>query len=284
LALINQGGRFSLPYDVAKSDTEIYEKAVSKRDNDLFQTARLVTSGLYISIILNDYVRTILNLQRVESTWNLDPRADIDGILGTKNIGKGGGNQVSVEFNLIYRWHSVISVRNERWLNDHMASIFPDLKMEDLTLNEMRAGIRRHAAQVPIDPGRRTFAGLERDASGHFSDEELVKILTDATEDVASSFGPRHVPIALKVVEIMGIEQARAWGMASLNEMRRCFRLKAHDSFTDINSDLGRHLHVAFRSLADAIEIAGALEALYGDIDNVELYPGVVVGMFFSTD
>jgi hypothetical protein len=70
----------------------MYTAALAKRDNDLFQTARLVTGGLYIQIVLNDYVRTILNLQKVESSWNLDPRIDAEKILGTKNIGKATGN------------------------------------------------------------------------------------------------------------------------------------------------------------------------------------------------
>ena len=45
-------------------------------DEALFQTARLVTTGLYVNIVLKDYVRTILNLNRTNSLWNLDPRAD----------------------------------------------------------------------------------------------------------------------------------------------------------------------------------------------------------------
>lgn len=36
-----------------------------------------VTCGLYINIILVDYVRVILNLNRTNSDWNLDPRAHV---------------------------------------------------------------------------------------------------------------------------------------------------------------------------------------------------------------
>ncbi|KAM0443721.1 hypothetical protein ACHAPV_010430, partial [Trichoderma viride] len=59
-----------------------YGQAQLKRDNDLFQTGRLITCGLYVNVILNDYLRTILNLNRnpVNSDWKLDPREDFDNV------------------------------------------------------------------------------------------------------------------------------------------------------------------------------------------------------------
>lgn len=238
LAAINEDGKFSLPAGISEA-SDAYEKAVMKRDNDLFQTARLVTGGLYIQIISNDYFRTIINLQRTDSTWNLNPRKDYEEIFGQKSIQKGIGNQVSVEFNLIYRWHSVVSARNERFVNDFFQSLFPAKRPEDVTQPEFRAGMRAWAMQLPTDPGQRTFAGLKRNQDGHFNDADLVKILAEATEDVAGSFGARRVPITLKAVEILGMEESRRWGTASLNELRRYFGLMAHKTFTDINSDPG---------------------------------------------
>ena len=69
LAAINEGGRFTKP-------DESNSQAYAAWDNDLFQTARLVTCGLYVNIILKDYVRTILNVNRTDSVWSLDPRAE----------------------------------------------------------------------------------------------------------------------------------------------------------------------------------------------------------------
>ena len=60
---------------------------------------------------------------------------------------------------------------------------------------------------------------------------------------------------------MLGIKQARQWQVASLNEFRRFFNLKPHQTFLDINRDP---------------DIAGSLEALYGHPDRVELYPGLV--------
>lgn len=47
------------------------KKAWAKYDNDLFQTGRLVTCGLFINITLYDYLRTIVNLNRSNTTWCL---------------------------------------------------------------------------------------------------------------------------------------------------------------------------------------------------------------------
>jgi linoleate 10R-lipoxygenase len=60
LAAINEDGRFTAP--AANLEGEKKEAAWKKYDNDLFQTARLITSGLYINITLIDYVRNIINV------------------------------------------------------------------------------------------------------------------------------------------------------------------------------------------------------------------------------
>ena len=142
LAIINENGRFSPPPNIGGIDPSFYKKAVAKRDNDLFQTARLVTTGLYINIVLKDYVRSILNLQCVDSSANLDPRAKIEDILGQTDSDKARGNQTSAEINMIYRWHSTISMRDEAWLIDHMTKICPDMDIDNMTLEGMRAGER----------------------------------------------------------------------------------------------------------------------------------------------
>ena len=166
-----------------------YAKLLAQRDNDLFRTARLVTCGLYMQIVLNDYVRTILNLQRVDSDWNLDPRKDFSNPLGRSTIDKAVGNQISVEFNLMYRWHNTISVRNERWLEKHIAKLLPDVKVEDMSVRELYEDMHRFAWRQPSDPSKRTFGGLQKQQGGYFEDADLAKILTEATEDTAASFG-----------------------------------------------------------------------------------------------
>ncbi|KAF2628738.1 heme peroxidase [Macroventuria anomochaeta] len=262
LAAINENGRFTLPPQTTSLGRIAYKELLANRDNDLFQTARLITCGLYMQIVLNDYVRTILNLQRVDSDWKLDPRKDFDKPPGQTDMEKACGNQISVEFNLIYRWHSTISTKDERWLEQHTSKLLPDVKVESMTVQELYTYMHQFGAQQPSDPSQRTWNGLQPQPGGYFNDADLVRVLTEATEDTAASFGARQVPVVLRVIEVMGIQQARAWGVASLNEVRRHFGMNAHKSFFDINSDP---------------DIATALENLYGDVENVELYPGVVV-------
>jgi hypothetical protein len=256
LKTINEGGRFNDPAD--EHDT----KAVLALDEELFQTARLVTCGLYINIILIDYVRTILNLNRSNSTWTLDPRRteevyDIDG------TPRGIGNQVSVEFNLLYRWHSAISKKDEQWTKDIYEEIMGTSDFDSITEKDL--GHRLHAwidkqGEDPsawlLDNGK--YARNER---GCFDDEDLVNILADATEDVAGAFGPRNVPVVMKLIETMGMKQARKWHVATLNELRSFFKLEPHKTFSDITRD---------------DDTAQALKTLYGHPDYVEMYPGLV--------
>lgn len=49
-------------------------------------------------------------------------------------------------------------------------------------------GLGKYGANLPKDPSKRTFAGLNRQQDGTFKDEELVGILTSAIEDVAGAF------------------------------------------------------------------------------------------------
>lgn len=273
LAVINEAGRFNVPVlnesventeedpKAVEREKARYEAALAKRDNDLFQTARLITCGLYINIVLVDYVKTILNLNRVETDWVLDPRADFDGIFNMEGTPVGIGNQVSAEFNLIYRWHCSVSEKDEKWMNDFMGELFPGRDPETLTTDELKAGLKRFGHSLPTDPGKWEFGGMKRDETGKFDDTELATIIQEATEDVAGAFGPKNIPNALKVVELLGIEQSRTWRMASLNEFRKFFGLQPHKTFTDINPDP---------------EIAKTLEVLYDHPDLVEMYPGLL--------
>ena len=57
------------------------------------------------------------------------------------------------------------------------------------------------------------------------------------------------------------MRQARAWNTGSLNEFRKFFGLKPHETFESINSDP---------------EVAANLRHLYEHPDFVEMYPGLV--------
>lgn len=89
------------------------------------QPANRITCGLYVSIILNDYLRTILNLNDnpLNSDWTIDPRKTLSAF-DSEGLPQGVGNQVSAEFNMIYRWHAAISDHDETWANELATKVF----------------------------------------------------------------------------------------------------------------------------------------------------------------
>jgi Animal haem peroxidase len=259
LKLINEGDRFPILGDKSSKED------IAKLDNDLFQTARLVTCGLYINITLNDYVRTILNLNRSKSTWALDPRSnDFADVFDSQGVPIGVGNQVSAEFNLVYRWHSAISRKDEAWTQDLYRELFgKDVDISELSEKDLITGLQEWAMKQNRDPSKWPLDNgkYKRNARGAFEDSDLINILADATEDVACAFGPRNVPVVMKLIDVMGMKQARKWKLATLNEFRAFFKLEPHKTFSDITKD---------------DDVANSLATLYTHPDYVELYPGLV--------
>ncbi len=172
------------------------------------------------------------------------------------------GNQVSVEFNLIYRWHSAISQRDEKWTIEEFERILDGKDPAQASLSDIVKALVTWEKGVPDDPQHRSFGGLRRDEDGSFDDDDLVQILQDSIEDVAGAFGANKVPNCLRAVEILGIMQSRYWNVATLNEFREFAGLTKHATFEDINPDP---------------EVAKILMQLYDSPDAVELYPGIVV-------
>ncbi|PVH87692.1 heme peroxidase [Cadophora sp. DSE1049] len=124
-------------------------------------------------------------------------------------------------------------------------------------------GLREWATPITQqDPSTWEIGGITRGKDGRYADADLVKLLSDETEDCAGSFGGRNTPAILRAVDILGTEQGRRYGAASLNELRNFFGLTSHKSFLEVNPDPS---------------IAAALEALYKHPDNIELHPGLVV-------
>lgn len=82
-----------------------------------------------------------------------------------------------------------------------------------------------------------------------------------STDAFLGAFGACHVLAIMKAVKILGMEQARTWKMATLNEFRKFFQLKPRKTVIEINLDPN---------------VAETLEALYGKIELLELYLGLV--------
>lgn len=173
----------------------------------------------------------------------------------------GVGNQVSVEFNLLYRWHSILSKRDAEWTAGEMRRLLGGKDPETATFHEMIMGFQAWEKALSDDPTQRaSVPGANRGPDGTYEDDELVDILRGGIEDTAGSFGANSVPGCLRPVEMLGIMQARRWRVGTLNEFRDFIGLTRHRTFEDINPDPA---------------VAAGLKALYGSPANVELYPGL---------
>jgi len=100
----------------------------------------------------------------------------------------GIGNMVSVEFNLVYRWHSCISKRDDEWTQEFYKGLFPGRDTETLTMQEFMHGVHKWEQSIPEDPAKRTIEGFVRQSDGHFKDDDLVKLLMESIEDTAGTY------------------------------------------------------------------------------------------------
>ena len=255
------------------------EKELKRLDEHLFQTARNINIGTFITAVLYDYVRMLLGVNRENTAWTLPIAADLSGIAkdilpSSQDIPKATGNQCSIEFNFIYRWHSAISVEDEAWAVQAFNQLGRKCLEARLGENQpfrvpdrVQWTQKSHYDRSTEDPRKRNYfqfvrEKVERDPVTHrYPDQVLANYLHKSTEYAAGAFGGRQVPEALKDVEVMGILHGRQLGVCTLNELRKLCNLREYTTFKEMNSDPA---------------MAQALEDLYGDVRNVELYPGLV--------
>ena len=128
-----------------------------------------------------------------DTTWNFDPRMYIDKTFLGEGVPRGGGNQASCEFNLLYRFHSAISERDAQWTEDFIQTLLPEnlksnksFKLETLTPQQLGQMLRNFAeGERAKEPSVRTFGNITRGNDGKFHDKDLVRILTESIDDPA---------------------------------------------------------------------------------------------------
>ncbi|EPQ31153.1 uncharacterized protein PFL1_01342 [Pseudozyma flocculosa PF-1] len=230
-------------------------------DEKLFNIARLCNCGLFINIILRSYIPAILNTPTSE--FFVNPLPDIHNAGQPGKVPRGVGNAVASEFSVLYRWHSTVSMADEKWMDQMFSERMPGKRPDDVTPDDFK----RLAAQIKQgyegkDPSEWNVHDWPRDRDGKYSDDLLAKIIKDATCEVAAAFKARGSPAWFRAVDMLGQIQAReTWALCTLNEFRSFLGLKKLESFAEWNNDT---------------DVAKAAEMLYGDIDNLELFPGLL--------
>jgi hypothetical protein len=230
--------------------------------------------------VLKDYVAAILNTPRAGSEWSLDLGKEIKEM--GKRVERGSGNVVSTEFAVLYHWHAALSAADATWMEDIIRHHAPGLKsLDDMDQDTFHKVVMGQAATLMAHkPKDWTFAGLKRGADGRFSDVDLSKIIKDCIEEPAHAFGAHGTPVSLKMVDILGQLQARnKFNVCTMNEFRSYLNLKAYESFEEckrlLDKMLRNHKLTATPGNEDP-KVARAAELLYGHIDNLELYPGLM--------
>ncbi|KAI1879029.1 hypothetical protein JX265_003206 [Neoarthrinium moseri] len=255
LMSVNEDGKYK-PWE------ELDDAGKKWQDEDIFQISRNINVGFFASVVLKDYVSAILNTPRANSEWNLNLGKEIK--KGGERVDRGSGNVVSVEFAVLYHWHAALSAADAEWMESVLRDSFPDLKsIEDVTVDMFHQVMKKHGHKLISTPRNEwTFGGLERQADGKFSDFELAELIKDAIEEPAHEFGAHGTPASLKIVDILGQLQAReVFNVCTMNEFRRYLNLKPYENFEEWNQDT---------------TVARAAELLYGHIENLELYPGLM--------
>lgn len=233
-----------------------------RQDEDIFQITRNINVGFFASVVLRDYVAAILNTPRANSEWTLDLGKEIK--QGGTRVERGTGSHVSVEFAVLYHWHAALSAADDKWMEDVIRSVLPDLThIDDVTIEMFHKVMMTHGhALMEKEAKDWTFGGLQRGADGKFKDDQLAELIKSCTEEPAHAFGAHGTPASLRIVDILGQLQAREmFNVCTLNEFRRYLNLKPYSTFEDWCSDK---------------ETARSAELLYGHMENMELYPGLM--------
>lgn len=160
-----------------------------------------------------------MNTPRANSEWSLDLGAEIK--QAGSRVERGTGNVVSVEFAVLYHWHAALSAADAKWMEDLLKKNLPELKsIDDVTPDMFKKVLMTEGHKLKDSlPRKWTFGGIERKSDGKFDDVDLADIIKDCIESPAHAFGAHGTPASLKIVDIMGMLQARdKFQVCTMNE------------------------------------------------------------------
>ena len=160
-----------------------------------------------------------MNTPRANSEWSLDLGAEIK--QAGSRVERGTGNVVSVEFAVLYHWHAALSAADAKWMEDLLKKNLPELdSIDDVTPEMFKKVLMTEGHKLKDSlPREWTFGGIKRQSDGKFDDVDLAEIIKDCIESPAHAFGAHGTPASLKMVDIMGMLQARdKFQVCTMNE------------------------------------------------------------------
>jgi len=195
---------------------QLAEANTSWSEDRVFATARSVLTVLLIKVVIEEYIN---HIAPYHFRFRLDPR-------GFDKQPWMRPNWIALEFNLVYRWHSMMPA-------------------------ELQVG----SQALPLEASMfRTRELLQT--------QGLAALFDSASRQRAGRVGLLNTPqLLLKMAELPTIQAGRIVNLRGYNEYRVACGFKRAPTFEDISSDP---------------QISGRLRELYGDVDDVEFYVGLM--------
>jgi prostaglandin-endoperoxide synthase 2 len=198
---------------IAKLIAEAHKGDPKWNSDRVFETTRNTLIAVLLRVVIEDYIN---HITPVKFKFFLEPG------MGLKEKWYRP-NWMAVEFNLLYRWHTMI-------------------------------------------PSRIRVGGRDRDIRDVLWDTDVVTtkglaaLFDEASRQPCTAVGLLNTDPALINIEWTTIDVGRRNKLASFNEYRERCGYPKIKSFQDLSSDR---------------KVQSALERCYGNIDNVEFYPGL---------
>ncbi|KAF8344879.1 heme peroxidase [Amanita rubescens] len=227
-------------HDRWEEPTKLSPGRCSIQDKEIFNIARSITCIHFMNVIKEDFLKVLIGMPMAGPSARLDVLYDVRGKEDYKK-----NYLSSMESQLLYSFSSFTPPSFASTINKR-------LRMKQMSEDE---------ASVKPDMRHRNHIGsLHRNDEQRFEDNDLADLLFNAIEEKAGSPGGRTAPDWAREQEIKKLEQARESNVCTLNEFRERLGLKRLESFEEWNPDLAN----TARHLYD------------GNIDNLELYPGLI--------
>ena len=270
-----------------------------------------VTTGLYINISIHDYLRVLMGVHTKNTAWTLDPRIEIPESGNKAGVQRGVGNQVSAEFNVLYRFHSPVSQVDAKWTLDFMKESLADFIKEPssggFTTNEQRAGFitlqQLKDGEIPVQlMGRLLQAGYDDAERSIKADKPWMpegiggRVLDSASDPMKSQFkkSPNYklkrnsegkfdddqlVKIMVAAMEdpicqFGAMNQPKTFRTIEILGIMQARKWELA-TLNEFRQFFGLSRHKSFEDINGDPKIQTRLRNLYEDPDMVELYPGL---------